>query len=342
METYLLRGFNWKKTYDKLAKGAERGIVLGDMSDEILERTKNVLSLSIKTNSDKVNFQISPYGKLLISSSDSSKLSKARLRLKQLVGGTWVPISASKEEELSISREAREVHTDELRREVIKPWLEQLPIISLDVFFFQSYFPFGELPVEQNDLFPDLKNHLCFKPNPFESLKACKRKAGELRVKCEKMLTEIDQLVEKEIGLPVGFGWGEKSGEHVHRGLSEIILRSSLHLADGDAEWFNQSLKFKSEMNPSGEYWIGAHGCIKINMGQGKREEHKKRFDEKVKGMIEEMKKQEYMATAGEIVRIIHELESLNEKMKSSLKKHSRVPILLGDCEYYPRMLGAK
>lgn len=246
--------------------------------------------------------------------------------------------------------ELRIRHTGELKREVIKPWIEQLPTISIEGIFSPiSVFPSppfekdSKLEVEGRDLFSDLKNHPCFKPNPFERLELFKRKVGEFWEKREEMLAEIDVLVEKEIGLPVCEKWKSSICDFVHRNLSRKILRGALYLVEGYEKAFSEELEFKSEMIPTGnvlEYWIVGSGCARVCGEEGERENLRTEYDNKVKGMMREMKKDPYKGKATEIVRVIHELERLKGEIKSVLGKYLRMTVFLGDCEYYPQMWG--
>lgn len=105
-EVYTLAEFRRDRTYEKLVDAIKRGSVSGDVSDEETARTKGVLSLYIKVNSDKVSFQISPYGKLTISHPNNSKLRKARSKLQSLIlCSQWVP--------KYVSHETKELKPDE-------------------------------------------------------------------------------------------------------------------------------------------------------------------------------------------------------------------------------------
>ena len=341
-EVYTIRNFDWKKTHDKLTKGVKRGIVLGDMSDEMLAHTKGVLSLNIKANGDTVAFQISRYGSLTISSTDNYKLKKARLNLRQLIGGEWIPKGTLGEEKPQIPYDARKSHTEQLKREVINPWMEQLPTISIKrvIFRISDFHHVFEknrmLEVEGNDLFPDLKNHLHFKPDPFKRLALFKRKVREFREKREEMLAKIDKLVKKEIGLPVSGDWKPGDSNIVHRNLSEKILDAAL---EGDEKAFSMGLDFKSRMEPEEkvlEYRIGLRGYIRVSGERGEMENLRTKYDDKIKILIQKMKKAPYKVKAIEIAEVVQELERIKEEMKSVLTKHLNMPILPGDCDRLP------
>lgn len=107
-EVYTILNFDRKRTHQKIMEAIERGSASGDLSDEGVAYTKGVNYLDIKVGGDWVSFGLSPYGKLIISSSDSSKLRKARLKLRELIVGTdWVP-------DAQAYRDIEEVGTREL------------------------------------------------------------------------------------------------------------------------------------------------------------------------------------------------------------------------------------
>jgi len=108
-ENYILIGFNWERTYEKLLEAGKRGTVIGDLSDEETARTKGFLVLYIKVDSDTVAFGLSPYGKLQISNPDNNKLRKARYKLRSLiVANEWVP---TKETEIISEKSFPDEHT---------------------------------------------------------------------------------------------------------------------------------------------------------------------------------------------------------------------------------------
>lgn len=102
--------------------------------------------------------------------------------------------------------ESRKKHTEDLKKEVIEPWLNELPVISvaegIRITISDSVdAPYGDsLPVEKETLFCDFKNHIRFSPNPFDELEKFKKKAKsfeERRYNLErKILTIIDAEME--------------------------------------------------------------------------------------------------------------------------------------------------
>ncbi len=102
------------------------------------------------------------------------------------------------------SFQIQKAHADKLKREVIKPWLEFLPLVSSDGVYKDTYgFPrtpySGEkLPFEDHILFEDFKKHLRFQPNPYTLLQRFKDKAKEyLKNKDVSLIKELETLRDK-------------------------------------------------------------------------------------------------------------------------------------------------
>jgi hypothetical protein len=94
-ENYILQGFNWDDSLDKLRNSS---LVLGDLSDEEITRTRGVVCAHIKVKNEKVSFNFSPYGKLQISSPNAELLRRAKSQLKKLiVCFRWVPSGEEKD-----------------------------------------------------------------------------------------------------------------------------------------------------------------------------------------------------------------------------------------------------
>jgi hypothetical protein len=111
--------------------------------------------------------------------------------------GKWIPRSAlpKSRKKRRIPLQVRIDHTRDLKEEVIKPWLKQLPDVCVDgVYFRGSKDPFKEdskLLVESTHLFSDFRNHVYDKPDPFQLLESFRQKAGELWKKHEDLVKEI-------------------------------------------------------------------------------------------------------------------------------------------------------
>jgi len=89
-EHYTLIGFDWDQTIEELRKSS---LIVGDLTDEGISQTKEVLCASVKVKDEMVSFSLSQYGKLQISSSNVDLLRKAKSQLRKLITCTrWVPL----------------------------------------------------------------------------------------------------------------------------------------------------------------------------------------------------------------------------------------------------------
>jgi hypothetical protein len=112
-------------------------------------------------------------------------------------GWRWTPSSVlpKSQKKLRIPLQVRIDHTKDLKEEVVKPWLKQLPDVCVEgVYFRGSKDPFKEdskLPVESTHLFGDFRNHVYGQPDPFQLLESFRQKAGELWRKRKDLVKEI-------------------------------------------------------------------------------------------------------------------------------------------------------
>lgn len=256
-EVYSICDFDRKKMHNKLAKAIERGKAFGDMSEDQLVITKGVLTLSIKVNGTYVSFQISPFGKLIISHPDNYKLRKAKSKLKKLIGGKWVPKEPPERE---IPYEAKRSHLEQLKRELIKPWLEELPLVSdfdvsvrnvhaIDIAGF-GFLPYKgeELVVEKHPLFSDLRVHF---PEVFESWGRFKKETKRFWGMREKLTDEIEDMLKKKLRVEgVHDGRGELKCGFMTPKLIEMVLKVAYALPSERghkllADFFVEGLKFE-------------------------------------------------------------------------------------------------
>jgi hypothetical protein len=94
-ENYALQGFNWDESLDNLR---ESSLVVGDLGNEEIARTRAVVCARIKVKDDKVSFNLSPYGKLQISNPNAELLRRAKSQLSKLiVCFRWIPTPISDE-----------------------------------------------------------------------------------------------------------------------------------------------------------------------------------------------------------------------------------------------------
>jgi len=96
-ENYNLIGFDWDQTLEELRKSS---LIVGDLTNEGISQTKEVLCASVKIKEEKVSFSLSQYGKLQISSSNADFLRRAKSQLRKIITCTrWVPLEEKKLDE---------------------------------------------------------------------------------------------------------------------------------------------------------------------------------------------------------------------------------------------------
>jgi len=97
-ENYVLTEFNWDKSLEKLRNSS---LIVGDLSDEEIERCKGKLCAYIKVKDEKVSFHLSLYGKLQISNPNRELLRRAKSKLRTLlVCLRWIPTNQSEDSEI--------------------------------------------------------------------------------------------------------------------------------------------------------------------------------------------------------------------------------------------------
>jgi hypothetical protein len=89
-ENYSLIGFDWDESLENLKKSS---LVVGDLDNSEIARTRGVAYAHIKVKDDKVSFGLSQYGKLQLSSPNADLLRRAKSQLSKLIVCTrWMPI----------------------------------------------------------------------------------------------------------------------------------------------------------------------------------------------------------------------------------------------------------
>jgi hypothetical protein len=97
IEYYRLIDFDWIKTIQELRKSS---LIVGDLTDEGISQTKEVLYAHVKVKGEKVSFGLSQYGKIQIASSNVQLLSSAKSQLNKLIScSRWVPFEEKESED---------------------------------------------------------------------------------------------------------------------------------------------------------------------------------------------------------------------------------------------------
>ena len=143
---------------------------MNDVDELILKTVRSSdKALSAKELEDKLSAEIGerfPRRTLNYRLEKLVSLGSLKPVLSELKQAAYMPMDRYKEWTEAKFQE-RKIHSDELKREVIKPWIDQLPIISGAVILIPSsmiqlteYTGEEKLDVEKHDLFGDLEYHL--------------------------------------------------------------------------------------------------------------------------------------------------------------------------------------
>jgi len=243
-----------------------------------------------------------------------------------------------------VSPEARMQHTEELKKDVIKPWIEQLPFASEQGVYrylaggaipFTGFTGEEKLEVEKRELFEDFRKHLCFEPDPFEKWALFKRKTKKLREGRNKALSKISGWVEDKTDMEVSDEWKEG---RISPFLPEWFLEAAFYLADEGREAFDKNyLNFDSRVEPKGdclEYWIGRHGLTVVSTQERDKDAFKREMDGRIRKMMEEIGDLKFSAEVNSMRKIVRELNKLSEQIKEVLEKHLKKVVFPGYCEY--------
>ncbi len=117
-----------------------------------------------------------------------------------------------------ITYESRLHHTQDIKKEVINPWIEQLSSFRKNLGFpFVTYFNYlhpnrsynfeENLPVEKNLLFLDFKNHIKTPlGDPIEKLESLKKLVNHFLYEEDETLNYIDSIIKIQLGIEIKKG----------------------------------------------------------------------------------------------------------------------------------------
>jgi hypothetical protein len=181
-------------------------------------------------------------------------------------------------------------YTRRLKRELITPWLEQLPYtdgIGVHLPEHGGYFKGDKLLIESIDLFKDFEYYVCHEPDPFQLLYSLERKGLEYWRKRQELLLDIKKLLEE---LEFSSFWPDR------------ILDYALHWAAGERYPESHYLEFICVKPPRAlpPLEIRARKNFLKNSITGER----------------------YQSMAREIIAVVEEIRKLIEDLKGVLKKH--------------------
>ena len=257
------------------------------------------------------------------------------------------------EHKSSISYEDRIYHTELLKREVIEPWLGQLPhtsnlgIYPNDLPIFSSSNNSLSFPVESNDLFEDFRNHVSIKSNPFDTWKEIKELISEYWNYREKALTSLKIIVNAEfsdLNITVE-AWPSrnivKETGIITEYLPEHLLLEALSTLSGKENSYTKTyLPIKSRIDEwhysnKKYYNYSTFGSVMIITPKNINiTDIKEKIDNKILSLVDDAGNENIKKEASDVKHHIIEVQSRLTKLRTVLKKYSHARTFEGECDY--------
>jgi len=316
---------------------------MSDVDELILKTVRSSdKALSAKELEDKLSAEIGerfPRRTLNYRLEKLVSLGSLKPVLSDLKQAAYMPMDRYKEW-TEVKFQERKIHSDELKREVIKPWIDQLPIVSGAVIHIPSsmillneYTGEEKLDVENHDLFGDLERHL--DPDVFDRWERFKDLVMEYTERRNQILSEIDESLEKETGLKVSDRWND--GVLYER-------RASIRVLEEVFEYFtiveaakNGDLEINSQVSQNGGslvYSIDGHAYVQVKWGEEGEEMFRMRIDNIITSLVEEWKDLKHKRKMSELTELRQEIRASRDLIDIQLVKYLRKPVFGGDCEY--------
>jgi len=254
--------------------------------------------------------------------------------LVPMPGGRYELASRYKEWEDTKFKERR-IHTKELKRLIIRPWLEQLPVVSLDEMCgwnIESYARWSGLEVEKHVLFNDFMRHCStFRPNPYNRLTNFKTLWAKCWRKRKELMRDLTEWVKEAFDnfatvryLPVVvIGQGLRAAharEHPRERAEKHPLLAS------------EELKPILDYVKTVEYRIADLPVLEL------RKEDYPEKDQLVRQRINhlrtEIAKGRFSKDFDDLSRMLRDLEGLKDDMEKVLNKYLVLVVFKGQCEY--------
>ncbi len=259
--------------------------------------------------------------------------------LSDLKQAVYMPMERYKEW-TEVKFQERKIHSDELKREVIKPWIDQLPIISGAVILIPSsmiqlteYTGEERLDVENHDLFGDLERHL--DPDVFDRWERFKDLVMEYTERRNQILSEIDERLEKATGLKVSDRLS--NGVLYERRASRRVLEEVFEHFTIVETSMNGDLEINSQVSREGGslvYSVDGHAYVKVKWGDEGEELFRMRIDNIISNLVEEWKESTHSQEISGLIELRQEIGASRYLIKNQLVKYLRKPVFGGDCEY--------
>ena len=216
--------------------------------------------------------------------------------------------------------EERRQHTEDLKREVVEPWLRQLSDLRLE-----STHSYLRLEVEKNDLFDDFERHLSFRLNPYRELRRMKENSERYVKKKANLLEEIAEWIECD--------FGRIKTQDLHLALFDYGLDLHLH-----RKWPDE---YPSPSKMLGVYtdrrdWVDyyAKGRLVVSLPPKDNQDLSQTVRMTIDRMLSEVDTSRFLKEFDELIEILERMRASRDSMERVLRSHLRLPTFRGICRY--------
>ena len=230
----------------------------------------------------------------------------------------------------------KEKHSEDLKR-VLERWLSELvaegniiaPLIAPEILCHLH------LRVEQDPLFPDLKEHV---PEGVDLLSQW----HNLKNACESYDTGRSSLYSRIYNDVHKVRQGLSVAEFFTEDFVKVIYEDAIHLALGDPIHSDDHLKMEQyvEQTPNGPKTRFQYSLRGLRLASGHDKQQVTEAESYIKGALENLSQSGtveagYVATARKLKGIEDTLIEDNEKLLQIIKDVLAIPILTGNCRYF-------
>jgi len=275
-------------------------------------------------------------------------------------------------DKIDVSKEhQRYLHSKKIIEEIIKPWLEELPDLTVNTFpkFMEPGITpatqiTSRLAVESHVLFEDFRNHIAFSPNPYDEFDKLRKLAKEFLTKKHRIYYGLHNFYGPEIeDLPIienetnEFTEKEEQSAEKFGYLTEcqsiiVDVRNSIwkdlfswYQYDFDEDIFDDIFVDDShveEKEKTLEYYLGSvfdgKGIFLGSIEKNKmdKEQFQRIMDKSIKNIYGKIKasKDDFEDKMDELQALQNNIFSSLRELRRSLEQHSNDIILPGDCSY--------
>jgi predicted DNA-binding transcriptional regulator len=229
-----------------------------------------------------------------------------------------------------IKHRDRQSHTEDMKKEVVDPWLRDLPVIlenSYEIMVTSSNAPyFGQdLELEASFIFKHLRIHF---PVLFDYWEAFKESAKTFHKKREVLLGKVDGLLQAEMQL--------RPSVALARALSSWLLRAAFLQHENKVEEYERHVKLHSrvELHPQGylQYFDGAI-CYARSATESSKQDFKGFVEELIRNALERIREPRFQDEVSKVARMLSEVKGKLQCVRDELIRIKHLPIFLGDCD---------